>query len=116
MRTYDITFAIVKNSANKVVGFSLMAGPQTEAECFVQTMPRALKEGTAQIEIKEGTITFSHPTCPIFGGDHQFQADAQELAQLQEIVDGSHGKVKFSTKNLFNLGPAFKIVLESEDV
>ncbi len=111
---YMINFAVLKGSNGQVVGFSLVADAQTEAEEYVRTLQKALPAQTATWLIEGNKIVFNHPTCPNFGGNHEFTADPQELTELQQVLQGSRGQLTITSKGVALLTPGFKIVLRSE--
>ena len=57
----EVELSLIKNDG-KLIGFSLVALPQTEAEYFCARFPKALVDKQADIVIKGKKVVFKHPT------------------------------------------------------
>ena len=106
MARFETDFEVLKNEAGEVNGFSLVAQPQTEAEVFCSTFPKALVAGKADIKFEGEEIVFNHPTCD-FKGRCAHKLDVADAALLQELLSG---KRKLKLEHAGILTPGFKIV------
>jgi len=101
----EIDFCIIRDK-EKIIGFSLVACAQTEAEYFCAKFPKALVEGKADIKFKKGTIIFEYPE----EGTCDFEIGAEDVKTLKNLLEGK--EEKFGLYNDGFLTPGFKIVLE----
>lgn len=92
---------IVVNGA--VIGISLVAEPQCEAEMFCASLPRLIINDSAKIVFGEGTINFVHPV----EGTVSFEIEAEDARALSEVFNGSQRLGFYSAGTLT---PGFKIV------
>jgi len=108
MSTFETDFEVLKDEAGNVNGFSLIAQPQTEAEVFCETFPKALMQHKADINFEGEEIVFDHPTCR-YQGRCAHKMDNAEGASLQEFLCGEQKK-KLERAGFLTSG--FKIVQE----
>src|SRR6056297_1198022 len=106
MARFETDFEILKNEAGEVNGFSLIAQPQTEAEVFCSTFPKALVGGKADIKFENDEIVFDHPNCD-FSGRCAHKLDTSDIVLLQELLSG---KRQLKLERAGFLTPGFKIV------
>jgi hypothetical protein len=112
---YEIDFGIYSNPDGAIVGFSLVAEPQTEAEEFCSTLPKAFKEGRGSMDIVPDVggkykIIFANEGC-CFGGTFEVMVTEEQGKAIQELWKDTQ-KLGLYKDGLF--GPGFKIVLISE--
>ena len=105
MARFETDFEVLKNDG-KVIGFSLIAQPQFEAEVFCNTFPKALLDRESNIKFEGNEIVFVHPNCD-FSGRCAHKLDAADIAALQELLSGKH-RLKLERAGFFT--PGFKIV------
>ena len=106
IRGFETDFEVFKNEAGEVNGFSLIARPQTEAEVFCSTFPKALVGGKADIKFEDDEIVFDHPNCD-FLGRCAHKLDTADIVPLQELLSG---KRQLKLERAGFLTPGFKIV------
>lgn len=102
----EADFEILKNGTGEIIGLSLIARPQTEAEEFCGTFIKALVEGKADIKFSDKEIIFEHPTC-IFGRECIYEINPKEAVSLEKVL---HSK-KLKAERAGFLTPGFKIIL-----
>ena len=107
MARFEVDFEVIKNENGEVQGLSLIAQPQTEAEVFCSTFPRALIDQKADIKFESDEIVFDHPTCD-FSGRCAHKVSETDSAALKELLSGKH-QLKLEKAGFFT--PGFKIVL-----
>ena len=100
-------FEVLKNDAGGVIGFSLVAQPQTEAEEFCITFPKAFMDGNANIRFEGDEIVFDHPNCDS-SGRCAHKLGAADAVSLRELLSG---KYQLQLERAGLLTPGFKIVL-----
>ena len=107
----EVSLTLIKNDG-KLVGFSLVAEPQTEAEYFCARMPKALQDQSAKIDFAEDVVTFTHPT----EGSCSFTLPREDIESLQLFVNqlGPYKGKKYAGSKDGFLTPGFKITLEGE--
>ena len=106
MARFETDFEVLKNEAGEVSGLSLIAQPQTEAEAFCGTFPKALVGGNADIKFEGEEIVFDHPTCD-YQGRCAHKLDDVDSASLRELFSGKH-QLKLERAGF--LTPGFKIL------
>lgn len=90
----------------ELIGLSLVAQPQAEAEFFCASFPRQLVDGKGDIEIKGGVkVTFIDPK----EGSVSFSIEFEDATALQELLSGN-GKLEIHPDGI--LTPGFKITRE----
>ncbi len=114
---FKTRFDIIKNKNGEVVGFSLLAQPQAEAEEFCKTFPRALILGKADIRVEDEEIIFDHPTC-FFEGICTHKVNTTDASSLQKILKLKEGKKarkkqkkKLRIEMIGSFSPGFKITI-----
>ena len=106
----EIEFCIIRDDKEKIVGFSLVAESQTEAEYFCAKFPKALAEERAKIWFKKGTILFEDPE----EGTSSFEIGEKDAKILKDFIEVK-GEYKGSRYGLYLdgfLAPGFKLTLE----
>ncbi|MFT7644673.1 MAG: hypothetical protein ACI9BF_000324 [Candidatus Paceibacteria bacterium] len=93
----------------EVIGVSLVAQPQTEAERYCASMPKQLVDGTGTIEFEDGKIIFDNPDGGGYPGKVSFTIDEESSTALQELLTGD-GELGLYNDGI--LTPGFKIVPE----
>jgi hypothetical protein len=88
---------------DEVLGVSLIAQPQTEAEFFCGSMPRQIAEKKGDIKIEDGKIIFVNP----LEGEVSFSISDEDGTKLKELMKSGR---KFGIYNDGCLTPGFKIV------
>lgn len=106
MIRFDTEFEVLEVEG-RVIGFSLVARPQTEAEIFCATFPAELAEGDAEICFENDEIVFSHPNCQ-YQGRCAHKVEPDKLEELKKLLSGDS---KLSLQRAGVLTPGFKIVL-----
>lgn len=89
----------------QIIGVSLVAQPQTEAEMFCGSMPKQLVDGKGDIKFEDGKVTFVNPR----EGEVSFSIENGDASALQSILNGDK---KLGLYRDGFLTPGFKIVLE----
>ena len=110
MAYYEIDFCIIRDEGGKIIGFSVVAQPQTEAEMFCGAFPKALFDNKADIIVEEETIVFKaseNDKC-------SFDVGRQDAEILDNFLH-CRGDYQGERLNLCRDGiltPGFKIVLK----
>jgi len=83
---FEIDFGFYANQEGKIVGFSMIAEAQTEAEYFCGTMPRALREGRGGMKIADNKrkITFTNELSG-FGGAFEANVTEKQGKAIEEL-------------------------------
>jgi hypothetical protein len=107
----EVELFLIKEKG-KLIGFSLIAGPQTEGEYFCARFPKALVNKTADITIKESLITFVHPE----EGECTFEVELADAKVLHQFFnqEGSYKGVKYALNRDGFFTPGFKLTLEDK--
>ena len=100
--------SIIKKDG-QVIGVSLVAQPQTEAERYCASMPKQLVDGKGDIKFEGGKIIFNNPDGGGFPGEVSFSIEDDAAKELQAILNGDQ---KLGLYNDGFLTPGFKIVPE----
>lgn len=97
----------------KLIGFSVVAEPQTEAEYFCAKMPNALANQKADIDVAGSTITFTHPE----EGSCSFEVDPEDAKTFKQFSEnkGPYKGTKCGLHKAGFLTPGFKIALEGKE-
>lgn len=106
---YEIDFSIVKDEQGDVVGFSLEAGFDRLAECYLRQLPKWLSDNTMTMAFIGNNLIFFKDE----GEENlRFTWDAEELASLKQVLEGKQKLKleKLSLSGLLNTG--FKIIKE----
>jgi len=106
MTNPETEFEVIKDASGKTLGFSLIAGAQTEGEDFVGSFPKALRNKKADIKFEGNEIVFVNPDA-IFPGRCAHKLDQTDLVSLQDLL-ASENKLKIEKAGFFT--PGFKIV------
>jgi hypothetical protein len=94
-----------------LIGLSLIAMPQTEAECFCRTLPRQLQEGRGNIDLNGGILTFVNPDEKT---EVSFLVVKEYEDNFEQLWNGNHGQT-FSYHRDGFLTPGFKLVLTGRE-
>jgi len=89
----------------QIIGISLIAQPQTEAEMFCASMPKQIVDGGGDIKFEDGKITFVNP-CE---GDVSFSIKSEDASALRAILNGNR-QLGLYRDGMLTSG--FKIVLD----
>lgn len=84
----ELTFKLLKNQKQEIVGFSLVAGGETYSEMFVESLGKAIHDkGTAVLKVETDTITFLDSTTPytVKIGEKDAEALKSLLANPKEL-------------------------------
>jgi hypothetical protein len=100
--------SLIKNDG-QIIGVSLVAQPQTEAERYCASMPKQLVDGDGDIKFEDGKIIFHNPDGGGFPGEVSFSIEEEDSAALQAVLNGDR---KLGLYNDGFMTPGFKIVLE----
>lgn len=112
---YEIDFGIYSNPDGAIVGFSLVAEAQTEAEEFCSTLPKAFKEGRGSMDIVPDVggkckIIFTNEL-GCFSGTFEIVVTEEQGNAIKELWRDTK-KLGLYKDGLFT--PGFKIILISE--
>jgi hypothetical protein len=107
MSAIETEFKVLKDDQGRIIGFSLIAQPQREAEVFCGTFPQALVQKKADIVFQETEIVFEHPTCR-FSGRCAHHVESEDLKALNAILNGDR---KLHIERAGFLTPGFQIHL-----
>lgn len=96
----------------RLIGFSVVAEPQAEAEFFCAAMPEALVKRTAHIFIDATGLVFQHPR----EGRCSFEIEQRDVETLKQLLEGggAYAGAKLGLYRAGFLTPGFKIVLEGK--
>lgn len=97
----------------KLIGFSLVADAQTEAEYFCAKMPKALANKTADIRIRGTKVTFVHPE----EGECSFQVEKVDAADLRKFITrkGPYKNAVYALNRDGFLSEGFKPTLKGKE-
>jgi len=106
----EVEFCIIRDEKEKMIGFSLVAAPQTEGEYFCANFPKALADKTAKIEVNVEVVIFEHPE----EGTCRFKIGNKSAKEFKNFIEakGPYKGAKFSLYRDGFLTPGFKIMLE----
>lgn len=102
MSYIEVDCSLIKYEG-QVIGVSLIADAQTEAEMFCNSMPRQLVDGKADIKFEDGRVTFVNPG----EGQVAFIINKQDAQALQDLLSRDTGLAIYKDGLLT---PGFKIV------
>jgi hypothetical protein len=94
-----------------LIGLSLIAMPQTEAEYFCGTLPKQLQEGRGDIDLNGGILTFVNPDEK---AEVSFLVAKEYEGDFKQLWNGNHGQ-KFSYHRDGFVTPGFKFVLTGQE-
>ena len=103
MSRFEMEFEVLKDETGATNGFSLVSQPQTEAEIFCSTFPKALVGGKADIRFEGEEIVFDHLT----EGKYAHKLSAEDTASLRELLSG---KRQLKLERAGFLTPGFKMI------
>ena len=96
-----------------VVGFSIIAEPQTEAQTFCDEMPRALRAGTGKAAANGTRVTF---TCPSEGDCH-FEVPKEDADMLGRLFTEQepYSNIKLKLERIRNWTSGFKYIIDGQE-
>ncbi|MFC1629765.1 hypothetical protein ACFL11_00875 [Patescibacteria group bacterium] len=112
---FEIDFSLLADEEGRIVGISLVAQPQTEAEIFCSSFPGALIDEKASIGI-EGSdemgkrVDFNHPTCA-FAGTYSVDVTPEQAETIKTLLADDDNLALCRDGAMT---PGFKIVLLKE--
>ena len=83
MSCIEAECSIIKKDG-EIIGVSLVAMPQTEAEKFCDSMPQKIVDGNGDINFEDGRINFVNPG----EGEVSFSIEMNEAFALQSVLNG----------------------------
>lgn len=97
----------------KLIGFSLVAGAQTEGEYFCARMPKALADQTADITIRGTRVRFIHPE----EGECEFTVEKEDGAALRKFINrtGPYKDAEYALNDDSFMTPGFKLTLKGKE-
>lgn len=104
----ELTFKLLKNEKEQIVGFSLEAGGETYSEMFCVSIGKAIRDkGTAVIKLEAEAITFLNPP-------KSYSAKIKkEEAEALKVLLGNPKKLGLYSEP-YCLGEGFRVVLTEE--
>jgi len=103
-----LTFKLLKNGKNEIVGFSLLAEPFSNGEFFCQSLGRAIHDnGTRAIRLEGETITFIGPSEP-----YPVKIKKEDAEALRLLLDNPKKLGLYHEP--YTLSEGFRIVLVEE--
>ncbi len=110
----ELNFEILKDSSNEIIGFSLIAGAQTDAEIFCSQFINWIKESKESPQEAENSGIYIQPGEIVFElknqEKHSFPISRKEEIELRKIFTGKKGRVSFERAGFFT--PGFKFVVK----
>jgi len=96
-----------------LVGFSVLAGPQAEAEFFCRAMPMALGSGVGKALVERNKVAFVHPK----EGTCRFEVPEEDARALDQLFkgEGLYRGQKLSYQDASILTPGFKYTLAGKE-
>ncbi len=88
----------------RLVGLSLVAQPQSEAEIFCNSMPKQLVEGSGNIKLGNGKLTFVNSN----KDEVSFAISDDDATAVHELLTGKNGELEIHRDGFFT--PGFRIV------
>ena len=108
----EITTKVLKGPDGKVIGISLVAGPESYSEDFIERFPKALVEKEATISIDGQKLVFEGPT---FSGNmrrFEFIPTPEELEGLEASIFAKDKKPTLEPEP-FSLTPGFRLTVKN---
>lgn len=104
----ETNFKVLKDEQGEVIGFSLIAKPQAEAELFCSSFPKALLNDQAEIKFDISTqeIVFDFPDCKV-KGRCAHKLEKEEFIVLSVMLNSKEDRLQVSKAGM--LTPGFKI-------
>jgi hypothetical protein len=107
MSYIEVDCSLIKKDG-RVIGVSLVAQPQTEAEFFCASMPKQLEESKGEIKFEKGKVIFVNP----IEGEVSFSIENNDASALRAILNGDQ---RLGLYDDSCLTPGFRIVPEGMD-
>ena len=101
----EVNCALLKREGT-LIGLSLIAEPQTEAERFCQSFPKGIRDDTADIKCENGTVSFIHPR----DGSVSFKVGDEDAVSVQAMLAGEFGELDLLRDEHAVLCPGFKLI------
>ncbi len=111
MAYIEATCSLLKKDG-QLIGVSLVAEPQTEAEIFCASFPKKLSDekDQAQIGIRNDTqLTFIHPK----EGEVSFALPDDDIEAVRQLITGKSGNLGLYRDGFMT--PGFKIALQDDE-